>query len=685
MSPARLSNSSIMARLIGIRGPVKGNVYALGTERLIAGRGTECHVLITGAGVSREHAYFEQRGDTWAVVDNSKNGIAVNGLNTRDQVLEQGDEVAIGPAELVFDPPWSVGESLDPEAPLVALAADADDARYTVQDAVAYHDGSSDSETDTVAFSENDTGALRAASQAITKDAPAAAAAAAPAVEPAEAERHYGAMVRVAKLIERNLAYPKFLSELNEIVGRSLNADNCVVLLERGPVGGASQLMPLATFARSKSKPTVPVSQTVLSQVQRDRRALRLKDVAADARFRESRSVIDSRISAILCAPIIADGAVRGAIYASSFHGRFEFSASDLRHLVALATLAGPMLLQRQRIETLERQQQAHASEVAGDRLILGSSPAIAELRRQLAQIAKTDSTILIRGETGTGKELAARAIHDSSHRHDGPFVSLNCAAISESLLESELFGHEKGAFTGAESAKPGRFELADGGTIFLDEIGDVPAATQTKLLRVLEERAFVRVGGVQMKRVDVRIIAATNRDLESAVRANEFRKDLYFRLNVVPLTCPPLRERDGDLDLLINAFAVQMAARLGRRAPLFAEPALERLRSHPWTGNIRELKNTIERILVTVPGETVDARDLPPLVAFEAGDDGLDRVVADLDFSEGLAAAVAKLERLAVTEALRKSKGKKVDAAKYLRISRPTLDKKISDLGIEL
>jgi len=247
---------------------------------------------------------------------------------------------------------------------------------------------------------------------------------------------------------------------------------------------------------------------------------------------------------------------------------------------------------------------------------IVGDSPALRRVLEQIAQVARTDSTVLIQGETGTGKELVARAIHDAGARRERPLVKLNCAALPRELVESELFGHEKGAFTGALQQRRGRFELADGGTLFLDEVGELPLDTQAKLLRVLQEREFERVGGARSLKVDVRVIAATNRDLHSQVAAGRFRADLFYRLNVLPIVVPPLRERRDDIPALLRHFAAKTARKLGRPVNGIAPAFMDSARAYDWPGNIRELENVIERAMVMSRGEVLDGSVLPAAAA---------------------------------------------------------------------
>jgi transcriptional regulator with PAS, ATPase and Fis domain len=259
----------------------------------------------------------------------------------------------------------------------------------------------------------------------------------------------------------------------------------------------------------------------------------------------------------------------------------------------------------------------------AGRSGLIGDAPATEHLRTQLLRVASARSTVLLLGESGVGKEVAARLLHERSLRRDGPFVAVSCAALPDSLLESELFGHEKSAFTGAAGAKPGRFELAHGGTLFLDEIGDIPSQTQVKLLRALQEREVSRIGGIKSVPVDVRVVAATNRDLYKAVQEGTFRLDLYYRLHVVPIRIPPLRERREDIAPLAEYFLARLAPQNEREFPGgLSSAAIDRLQSHSWPGNIRELQNAIEYAVVLAPEEsdTIEAADLPPLLDAETG-----------------------------------------------------------------
>jgi two-component system response regulator HydG len=304
---------------------------------------------------------------------------------------------------------------------------------------------------------------------------------------------------------------------------------------------------------------------------------------------------------------------------------------------------------------------------------ILGESPAIARLRELICEVAPTESTCLITGETGTGKELVADALHFESERASGPLVKVNCAALSESLLESELFGHERGAFTGAEKRRQGRFERADGGTLFLDEISEMGGHLQAKLLRVLQGEAFERVGGDEQLHPDVRVIAATNRDPQKAVDEGKIRKDLYYRLNVVRLAVPPLRERPEDIRVLAEAFAFRFAEEQGKRVDGISEDALAVLEAHDWPGNVRELENCMERAVILAKAESIVKAYLPSPLAETDADYG---VPAD-SFN------LQDVEKRTILRALDASEWNKVHAARKLGIYPSSLYKKMKRLGI--
>jgi transcriptional regulator with GAF, ATPase, and Fis domain len=318
-----------------------------------------------------------------------------------------------------------------------------------------------------------------------------------------------------------------------------------------------------------------------------------------------------------------------------------------------------------------------------------------------IEKVADTPSTVLITGESGTGKELVAKALHEQSSRKDQPFIKINCAAIPKTLMESELFGYEKGAFTGATSSKPGRFELANGGSLFLDEIGEIPVEMQVKLLRAIQESEFERVGGIKTLKVDVRLITATNRDLEQEIQRGNFREDLFYRLNVVPLRIPPLRQRTGDIPLLVQHIIKKFNERLRKNITGIADDALAALEGHAWPGNIRELENVLERTILFCQGDRIERADLQlasptavPIPTPASNDSGsVQPIVDDEDdehsetsggsLKETVRVHIARIEREMIVKALEETGGNVTQAARQLQISRKSLQMKMKEFGL--
>jgi DNA-binding NtrC family response regulator len=307
--------------------------------------------------------------------------------------------------------------------------------------------------------------------------------------------------------------------------------------------------------------------------------------------------------------------------------------------------------------------------------LLISQSDSMRDILRLIDEVALSDVTVLIEGESGTGKELVARSIHLKSARAEKPFISVNCAALQEQLLEAELFGHAKGAFTGALANKPGRFQLADGGTLFLDEIGDLSPKGQGDLLRVLEDGSFRMVGGTELVRVNVRIITATNKNLQEAVKTGKFREDLFYRLQIVPVSLPPLRDRAEDIPLLIGTFLVQFAAKHKRRRKTMSAEAMQICQRFPWLGNIRQLRNTVERLMITCPGPVIEARELPDFLREH------DRTASGFQLRPGM--TLAEAEKLLIRQTLTHVSANREEAARVLGISRRALQYKLKQYGL--
>lgn len=366
---------------------------------------------------------------------------------------------------------------------------------------------------------------------------------------------------------------------------------------------------------------------------------------------------------------ITAFGTVEEAVAAMK-DGVSDFLTKPLKDPASLRALVARLVAERQRqrpMLPLDQQEIAGLPPLA----ILFAGQAMAEVRRLAGEVASTETTVLIDGESGTGKELLARYLHLTSPRQAGPYVAVNCAAIPDTLLESELFGHERGAFTGATSSRQGRFELASGGTILLDEIGEMPLPMQAKLLRVLQEHSFQRVGGNRELRANVRVLAATNRDLAKESAAGRFRDDLFYRLHVFPLTLPPLRDRRDALDALVHFFLERHTRAMGKPALTISPQALKALRAYPWPGNIRELQNVLERAAILARGE-VTVEQLPPLLQPGPG-----------PAREGAGGILKEAEQAMILAALKATDGNRRLAAERLGISRRTLQYRLKDYGL--
>lgn len=406
---------------------------------------------------------------------------------------------------------------------------------------------------------------------------------------------------------------------------------------------------------------------------------LKMEDVDGMALLRE----VQERRPEAMVMIVTAFGSIEKAVEAMKA-GAFDFIPKPfppelLREKIEKALQVWEDRRHTERLES-ENEMLRRDAEEAFDVDIVGESAPMKQVFEKIDKVAPTDSTVYIEGESGTGKELVARAIHEASQREEGPFVKVNCSALAESLLESELFGHEKGAFTGAHEKKLGRFELADGGTIFLDEIGDVSPNIQLKLLRVLEEREIERVGGGRPIDIDVRVITATHRDIEKLVEEGEFREDLLYRLHVIPIELPPLRERRGDIELLVEHFLDRLGDRTRSEVTGIAPDAMEALKAYDWPGNVRELENSIEHAMVFAEGEEITLDALPPVIGGDGGGDELKLPSDDRSLPEIL----EELERQLIVRAFREAEGVKTETAERLGIKTSALYYKLDKYDID-
>ncbi|MDI1448182.1 sigma 54-interacting transcriptional regulator [Polyangium sp. 6x1] len=405
------------------------------------------------------------------------------------------------------------------------------------------------------------------------------------------------------------------------------------------------------------------ISDSIARQVLASGRPLIVSDALADTQFGRSESVIAMKLSSVMCAPLLSQGEVIGALYVGNDKVKHLFDRTQLELLGIFASQASLILQNAMLLSALRADKAKLEAELKDKKFgeIIGACPSMLEVFRKLTKVAATDISVLITGETGTGKELIAREIHRRSNREGGPFVTINCGAIPENLIESELFGHVKGAFTGAIASRPGKFQVADKGTLFLDEIGELPLNLQVKLLRALQERVVFRVGDSKPEKVDIRIVAATNRNLEEEIRVGHFREDLYYRLNVVNLWLPPLRERGDDVLIIAKMLLSKYADELGSSVRGYSPAALAAVKKYAWPGNIRQLENRIKKALVLC-----DKTLLGP---------------EDLDLGPGAETAILPLEkakeefqRRYVLEVLERNNGNRTQTARDLGVDPRTI-----------
>ncbi|HKA31836.1 MAG TPA: sigma 54-interacting transcriptional regulator, partial [Candidatus Binatia bacterium] len=527
------------------------------------------------------------------------------------------------------------------------------------------------------------------------------------AARAAASESRLRRLLRINKRLNSELRLPRLLETIVDTVIELTDAERGFLLLE----DDAGELV--VKVARNIDQKTLEtaefeLSRSIARQAAAGGEPIVTIDAAGDTRFREALSVSDLHLRSVLAVPLVVKGRAVGTIYADHRLRKGAFDDEDVKVVLDFAEQAAiaienarllAELRRRERqVEALNRRLEvelaARREELSGMkqelrenrealalrydyRNIVGRTPRTLEMFRLLDRLTDTTLPVVIQGESGTGKELVARAIHFNGPRKSRPFVSENCAAIPETLLESTLFGYVRGAFTGADHDTRGLFEVADGGTLFLDEIGEMSPAMQGKLLRVLQEGEFRRVGGERVRKVDVRIVAATNRDLEAAVRDGRFREDLYYRLNVIPIVLPPLRERKEDIAELALFFMKRCAAEAKKTFTEIAREAEEKLAAYDWPGNVRELANVIERAVVLGSGPKLGAADLPPRIgAAEAPARS-----AAISYRDDVTA----YRKMLILRALNQTKGNRTAAAKALGLEKNYLSRLIKTLGIRL
>ena len=564
-------------KLAAVAGPKLGMVMALDETRTSVGRDATNRLCLASMWVSRRHCLIERQGGRVTISDlGSHNGTFVNGVPVKERVLAHGDQVRVGDSVFLF----LLEETEIPQGGAVVEMKEAG----------------------------------LVAGSTIELSADAARLLKTQRVPPeSRAARDLGVLLRISTSINS-------IRDQETLQRRLLESIFEVVPAERGAVllAGRGQDEITAVFGLEKDAASgrgVKVSRTIVQRVLRDSVAVLSNDVRDSDDFADARSLAVANVHSVLAVPLQFADRRLGVLYLDSSSPQARFDEGHLQLLDAIAGIASVALENARQIQWLENENRRLLHDAGLEHNMVGESPAMAAVLEFVAKVAGTRATVLITGESGTGKELVARAVHQNGERARKPFVAINCAALAATLLESELFGHERGAFTGAVTQKQGRLEVADGGTLFLDEVGELAPALQGKLLRVLQEHEFERVGGTRSIKVDVRVVAATNRDLKEMVRSGAFREDLFYRINVVALAMPPLRERREDVPLLARYFASKYAARCNRRVEGISAEAIDCLMNYDWPGNVRELENAVERAVVLGSGEILRPEDLPESV----------------------------------------------------------------------
>ena len=591
------------------------------------GRASDNTIILNDHLVSRYHAELVRDSAAYVLRDlGSKNGLRVNGLPTSEHALRPGDQIKIGKTGLVFEVPQEFRAARFSET-MIHLMQGGDDTLVVIDE----------------------------------YDPPTM-----PTVNSSKV------ILQLSRLLDCDSDdLPELLKNVLSQLTEMFQATAGAITLKTQ----TGDLRPLVALAQ---EPNLGVSAEGTRRVLADGCAV----LAPAYLGHEPSLTIEPRKSLIV--PFTRQDKVLGALHLVRGQGA-EFTPEDLAFLLTLARLISGVIRYAIQMDQLTLIQQEPPSDP-----YVGSSSIAASVRERIRRVATSESTVLLTGETGTGKELVSRLIHAGSERHERPFVAIDCASIPANLMESELFGHEAGAFTGADRLKRGKIEMAEGGTLFLDEIGEMAIELQPKLLRFLEELVFYRVGGLRPIQSDVRIIAATNRNLQMAVQQGRFRQDLLFRLNVMPINLPPLRMRNEDVRPLVNHFAPRIASRLGKPFLGLLDEAWDLLERYPWPGNVRELRHGLERALI-LSDDGLLRSDHFQLVVPDAGDTSTHHIPTEFEQTAAALgdrmekpATLAEVEAEAISRALRFSGGSRIKAAQLLQIHRNTLAKKIQEYEID-
>jgi transcriptional regulator with GAF, ATPase, and Fis domain len=632
---------ALRPRLLVLSGPLKDSTISLSEEEITVGREASNGVAVMDPSVSRKHFLLRGQQGRFQVRDlGSRNGTLVNGGAIQEHWLKHGDEIATGDSSFLF--------LLEDEdiAPILGRVEFDDNQRSAETTVIHPRD---------VVYLQPDR---------LMRELPANS----------QTARNLNVLLKISRIIHA-------IRDLDELQGQLLD-----LIFEVVPAGRGAILLAdsegqhfNSTFARTRqagAAPAVKVSRTIARQVLEQGIAILGTDVPSSGSLREIQSLAASQVRSLLCVPLTVFQRVIGCIYLDSSNFGSRLQEDHLQLVAAVAGISAVALENARRLQWLEQENERLTVEISQERSLLGESVHMKNIYQFLKRVAPADSTVLIEGESGTGKELAARAIHRNSPRANKPFVAINCAAIPETLLESDLFGHERGAFTGAAGLKRGRLEVADSGVVFLDEIGELAPALQVKLLRVLQEHEFERVGGTHPIKVDIRVVAATNRNLDQAVREGAFRRDLYYRLAVLKVTMPTLRERREDIPMLARHFVQKHAKHCRVKPRPISREALSCMVNYDWPGNVRELENAIERALVLGSSDMILPEDLPESL--------LERTPPPEMTEAKYHAAVKELKKQLILDAVEQTHGSYADAARILGVHPNYLHRLIRNLELK-
>jgi transcriptional regulator with GAF, ATPase, and Fis domain len=634
-------NPNMNPRLVAIAGPLKGTTFTLTEEDLSIGREASNRLSISDLALSRRHCLVKKDAENFKLCDlDSLNGTFVGGVPIKERLLEDGDQIKLGDSLFLF---LLREEEVSPTSSSVQL----------VEGRLLTHS--------TIELRIED--ALYLQPEKVLSTLPATVRMA----------RDLKALLKISMAINSIRSMEVLEQQLLELIFEFVPAQRGAILF----AGDGLELASVFGWERlSGPEKSVQVSRTIVDKVLREGAAILSNDITESEAFSAAKSLTDSHIRSLLCVPLVVYERVLDAIYLDTSDPAARFDEDHLQLLAAIAGIAAVAMENIRRLEWLEGENRRLQDDINIEHNMVGESQRMREVYQFITKVAPTDSTVLIGGESGTGKELAARAIHNNSKRADKPFVAINCAALTETLLESELFGHEKGAFTGAIAQKKGKLEVADGGTLFLDEVAELAPVLQAKLLRVLQEREFERVGGTRPIKANIRLIAATNKDLKEAIGRGAFRQDLYYWLNVVSLTMPPLSERREDILLLASYFTAKHSRKCKRQVMGISQQARSCLARYDWPGNVRELENAIERAVVLGSTEFILLEDLPEAM-LDAGQP------IDLPINR-YHEAVKELKKQLIQKAVEQANGNYTEAAKLLGVHPNYLHRLIRNMDLK-